>query len=118
MKTYRDLLIWQKSMDLVVLIYRTTNCFPDNEKYGLVSQLRRAVVSLPSNIAEGYGRNSSGEFNRYLNIVMGSLFEVQTQIELSYLLKYLTKEEFEKLFEHTREIERMTSSFIRTLNPK
>jgi len=118
MKTYRDLMIWQKSMDLVVVIYKKTNSFPDNEKYGLVSQLRRAVVSLPSNIAEGYGRNSGGDFNRFLNIAMGSLFEIQTQIELSYLLKYLSKEEFEKLYELTREIERMTGSFIRTLNTK
>ena len=118
MKTFRDLLIWQRAMDFVVLIYKCTDSFPDTEKFGLVSQLRRAAISLPSNIAEGYGRNSGGDFNRFLNIAMGSLFEIQTQIELSYLLKYLSKEEFEKLYELTREIERMTDSFIRTLNTK
>ncbi|MBO6537158.1 MAG: four helix bundle protein [Balneolaceae bacterium] len=82
-KTHRDLQIWQKSMDFVSMIYSSTNHFPDSEKFGLTSQARRAAVSVPANIAEGYGRRSNGDFKRFLNISMGSLFELQTEIELT-----------------------------------
>jgi four helix bundle protein len=116
MKTFRDLLIWQKSMDLVILVYENTDSFPDSEKYGLVSQIRRAALSLPTNIAEGYGRNTSGEFQRFLNITMGSLFEIQTQFELANRLALLPDSNFKELFDRSREIERMISSFIRSLN--
>lgn len=115
MKTFRELLIWQKAMEFVVSIYKGTNSFPDSEKFGLVSQLRRAAVSLPSNIAEGYGRNSGGDFNRFLNFAMGSLFEIQTQIEIARKLGFLTNKNFDLLFQQSREIERMISSFIRTI---
>ena len=115
MKTFRDLLIWQNSIELVTKIYQETKQFPEDEKYGLVTQLRRSAVSIPSNIAEGYGRNSKREFSRYLHIAMGSLFEVQTQIEIAQNLKYLKEETFLALFESSREIERMMSSFINTL---
>lgn len=116
MKTFRDLLIWQKSMELVVLVYESTDSFPDSEKYGLVSQMRRAAISLPSNIAEGYGRNTPGEFQRFLNITMGSLFEIQTQFELANRLDFLTDSTYKVMFQKSREIERMTSSFIRSIN--
>lgn len=115
MKTFRDLLIWQKSMKLAILVYKNTDSFPDSEKYGLVSQMRRAAISLPSNIAEGYGRNSEGEFQRFLNITMGSLFEIQTQFELANRLKLLPDSNFEIMFDKSREIERMISSFIQSL---
>jgi four helix bundle protein len=102
-------------MDFVADIYRCTNGFPDAEKFGFVSQLRRSAVSIPSNIAEGYGRNSNNDFIRFLNISMGSLFEVQTQIEIAHNLKYVNQKTFYELFEQSREIERMMSSFIRSI---
>ncbi len=116
MSTFRDLLIWQKSMRFVSDIYRCTNKFPNAEKFGLVSQLRRSAVSIPSNIAEGYGRRTNNDFIRFLNISMGSLFEVQTQIEIAHTLKYINSQTFDDLFEQSREIERMMSSFLRSLN--
>jgi four helix bundle protein len=114
-KTHRDLQIWQKSMDLVTNVYKEVENFPDYEKFGLTSQIRRSSVSIPANIAEGFGRRSKKEFRRFLNISMGSLFEIQTELEVSYNLKYLDKDTFEQLYEDTREIERMISSFISTL---
>ncbi|OAN63447.1 four helix bundle protein [Balneola sp. EhC07] len=114
-KTFRDLKIWQQSMELVTEIYRATSSFPEEEKYGLTSQLRRSSVSIPSNISEGFGRNSQGDFKRFVNISMGSLFELQTQIEVAKNLEFISKEIFENLYDRSREIERMMSSFIRTL---
>jgi four helix bundle protein len=102
-------------MELVTEIYRATSSFPEEEKYGLTSQLRRSSVSIPSNISEGFGRNSQGDFKRFVNISMGSLFELQTQIEVARNLEFISKEIFENLYDHSREIERMMSSFIRTL---
>lgn len=117
-KTYRDLVVWQKAMSLVTELYKTTNNFPQNEIYGLTGQIRRCSVSIPSNIAEGYGRNSVTEYIRFLRIAAGSLYELQTQLEISLNLKYLGKIDFEKLFESSREIERMLCSLIRKLNGK
>lgn len=102
-------------MELVTEIYRATSSFPEEEKYGLTSQLRRSSVSIPSNISEGFGRNSQGDFKRFVNISMGSLFELQTQIEVAKNLEFISKEIFKNLYDHSREIERMMSSFIRTL---
>ena len=82
-RSFRDLLVWQKAMDLADSVYDVTAVFPKEEVYGMVSQLRRAAVSIPSNIAEGQGRNSTGEFLHFLGIAFGSLCEVETQIELS-----------------------------------
>lgn len=78
MGTFRELIIWQKSMLLVTSLYSATKEFPKDETFGLTSQLRRCSVSIPSNIAEGFGRNSDSEFNRFLTIAMGSLYELQT----------------------------------------
>jgi four helix bundle protein len=114
-KTHRDLQIWQKSMDLVTKVYKEAENFPDYEKFGLISQIRRSSVSIPANIAEGFGRRSKKEFRRFLNISMGSLFEIQTELEVSYNLGFLDKETFQNLYEDTHEIERMISSFISTL---
>ncbi len=114
-KTHRDLQIWQKSMDLVTIIYNATDNFPASEKFGLLSQIRRASVSVPANIAEGLGKRSNGDFKRFLNISMGSLFELQTEIEISKNLGFLSESKFEELYNYTREVERMMSSFIRTL---
>ena len=111
-KTFRDLIVWQKSMHLVTQIYWASGNFPKSEFYGLISQLRRSAVSIPSNIAEGYGRRSTGDYVRFLQIFVGSLYELQTQLEIAKKLEYLTEFEFNCLYENTREIERMLLSLV------
>ncbi len=87
---HKDLKAWQCAMDLVVFIYQLTRTFPRDELYGLVAQLRRAAVSIPSNIAEGYGRHSARELYRFVNNALGSLREVETQVELALRLGYIS----------------------------
>jgi four helix bundle protein len=82
-RSYRDLVVWQKSMALVINVYRCTQAFPKAEKYGLAAQSRRAAVSVPSNIAEGQGRISTGEFKQFLGHARGSLLEIETQISIA-----------------------------------
>lgn len=118
MKTFRDLLIWQKSMSLVTEIYHLTNSFPKEEIYGLSSQIRRSAISIPSNIAEGYGRDGNSDYLRFLNISISSLFEIQTQLEISYNLKYINQIQFNKTNGESREIERMLSAFIRKIKDR
>ena len=118
MNTFRDLLIWQKSMNLVTEIYQLTNSFPKEEIYGLSSQIRRSAISIPSNIAEGYGRDGNGDYLRFLNISISSLFEIQTQLEISYNLKYINQIQFNKTNGESREIERMLSAFIRKIKDR
>jgi|SRR5205823_688 len=89
MNGHRDLVAWQKAMELVTEIYRVTQQFPKSELYGLVSQLRRAAVSVPSNIAEGYGRNSRNELHHFIGQARGSLSEVETQVEIAKNLEYI-----------------------------
>ena len=115
-KTYRDLLVWQKAMQLVTQIYSITKNLPREELYGLTSQIRRSSVSIPSNIAEGYGRNSRNDYLRFLQISIGSLFELQTQLEICLNLKYLPENNHSEIYEQSREVERMLSSLIRKLN--
>lgn len=118
MKTFRELIVWQKSMSFVTEIYKTSKSFPKEELFGLTSQMRRSAVSVPSNISEGFGRQGLNDYLRFLNIAIASLFELQTQVEISYNLEYITKEKFVKLYESLREIERMLSSLIRKLKQK
>lgn len=118
MKTYRGLQVWQKSMTLVTEVYKISKGFPKDEAYGLTSQIRRCAISIPSNMAEGYGRNSTNEYIHFLRIATGSLYELQTQMEISMNLCYLNRDEFDKLYEVSREIERMLSSLIRKLSSK
>ena len=92
MKGYRDLIAWQKAMELVTEIYRISQRFPKEELYGLTNQLRRAAVSIPSNLAEGHGRNSPKEFHHFAGNARGSLLEVETQLEIALNLGYLSKE--------------------------
>ena len=87
--SYKDLLVWQKSMEIVVQVYRMTRELPAAEQWGLVSQMRRAAVSVPSNIAEGYGRQATGEYRHHLSIGRGSLLELETQVLLCEKLGYL-----------------------------
>lgn len=113
MKTFRDLLIWQKAMDLVTSCYTISTNFPKDEQFGLTAQIRRCSISIPSNISEGFGRGTNKDYHRFLTISLGSLFEFQTQIEIAYNLKYISEENFNKLYEDSRELERMLSAFIR-----
>jgi four helix bundle protein len=118
MKTFRELIVWQKSMNFVTEVYKASKQFPKDENFGLISQIRRSAVSIPSNISEGYGREGLNDYLRFLNIAMASLFELQTQIEIAFNLEYINKEIFGSLYELSREIERMLSSFIRSLKSK
>lgn len=104
-------------MTLVTGIYETTKEFPKEEIFGLTSQLRRCAVSIPSNIAEGYGRQSKKEFSRFVNIAIGSLFEFQTQIEIAKNINYLNETKFKTLYENSRELEAMLISFYRKISP-
>ena len=112
MQTYRDLIVWQKAMSLVLNLYTETKSWPKEEVYGLTSQIRRSAVSIPSNIAEGYGRNSTGDYISFLQIASGSLYEFQTQLEISFQLAYLKEEKYVEINSLSIEIEKMLSSLI------
>ncbi len=114
-QSYRDLIAWQKSIDLVVDVYRTTQPFPKDELYGLVSQLRRAAVSVPSNIAEGQARKSPAEFRHFLHNSSGSLMEVETQLTISRLLGYITADAEAALLSKTNEIGRIINGLLSSL---
>ena len=113
--SYRELLVWQKAIDLVVAAYRATASFPKAETYGLVSQIRRAATSIPANIAEGYGRGSRKEYVQFLCIAQGSLKEVETHFIVAERLLYLIPEQTKRLPSQTDEIGRMLGSLIRKL---
>jgi len=110
--SYRDLVAWKKSMVLVCETYRATQVFPKNELYGLTSQLRRAAVSVPSNIAEGQARYSKREFHHFLNNARGSLAEVETQVMLACNLNYLSSQETEVLLARAAELGRILNGLI------
>ena len=105
-------------MALVTEVYLLTNEFPKEEIYGLTSQIRRSAISIPSNISEGFGRDGEKDFLRFLNISISSLFELQTQLEIAFNLMYLQESQFNKIFEDTRELERMISSFVRKIKQR
>lgn len=111
---YRDLKVWQKSMNFVEEIYKIN--FPKKEEFALASQIRRSIISVPSNIAEGNGRNSIKEYIRFLQISNGSLYEVQTQLEISFRLNYIEQEQFNNLYNLSRELEAMLKSMINKLS--
>ncbi|MCP2027705.1 four helix bundle protein [Flavobacterium sp. HSC-32F16] len=115
MSHFRKILVWQKSISLVTKIYKATSTFPKEEMFGLTSQIRRSSVSIPSNIAEGSGRESTKDFLRFLYISLGSIFEMQTQLEIAKNIIYINEEEFNLLYEDSREIERMLASLIRKI---
>lgn len=117
-KTFRDLLVWQKSMSLVTEVYKASASFSSDERFGLTSQLRRCVVSIPSNIAEGFGRDTTNDYPRFLGIAKGSLYEAQSQIEIGRNLQCIEDSRFNTLLEQAREIERMLTSMIRKLRSK
>lgn len=104
---HRDLLAWQKAMDLITAIYSVTQVFPRDELYGLKSQLRRAAVSVPSNLAEGYSRNSKNELHHFIGQARGSLAEVETQIEIAMNLGYVDTETSSRLLSQIDEVGRL-----------
>jgi four helix bundle protein len=114
-KNYSELIAWQKAMDLVEMVYRTSFAFPKEEVYGLRIQLRRAAVSIPSNIAEGQGRLTTGEFLHFLSIANGSLKELETQLMIAGRLGYLAPQEQSGLSELTAEVGRLIKGLIRSL---
>ena len=114
-QSYRDLIAWQKSMDLVVEIYSSTQSFPRAETYGLMSQLRRAAVSIPSNIAEGHDRLSTGEYKQFLGHARGSLVEVETQILISQMLGYPGPSQSTNLLKRTNEIGKILNGLLSSL---
>ncbi|NMA40457.1 MAG: four helix bundle protein [Lentisphaerae bacterium] len=116
-KSYKDLIVWQKAMDLAVMIYLVTKSFPKDEQYGLASQLRRAAVSLPSNIAEGHARTSTAEFKNFLSIARGSLAEVETQLLIAVRLNYLEQGQWADLMYIQTEINKMTNALMNKLAP-
>jgi four helix bundle protein len=117
-KSYRELIAWQKAMELVTRIYELTNDFPREEIYGLTSQIRRAAVSIPSNIAEGQGRDSRKEFLHHLSIAYGSLMETETQILIAENLKYLKSKEVNLVLEKTAEVGRIINGLSRSLKQR
>ena len=118
MNRYKELIVWQKSVDLSVEVYGLTEKFPKSEMYGLVSQINRCSVSIPSNIAEGAGRNSNAEFNQFLGIASGSSYEIETQVIIAQKLNYISEEKLNTLITKIEEIQKMIYKLQLTLKTK
>ena len=110
--SYRELIAWQKGVEFVVALYRATATFPKEELYGLTSQLRRAAVSIPSNIAEGQGRLTEGEFKHFLGQARGSLWELQTQLEIAYRLQFLSRAQYEVIHKMADDLGKILNGLI------
>jgi four helix bundle protein len=117
-KKYSELIAWQKAMDLVESVYKATASFPREEIYGLTSQVRRAAVSVPSNIAEGQGRKSTMEFLHHLSIAYGSLTETETQLLIAGRLAYLEQKKVDHLIDQTNEVGRLLNGLSNSLSAK
>ncbi len=117
-KDYRELIVWQEAMDLVETIYRATGAFPREEIYGLTSQIRRAAISIPSNIAEGNGRNTTRDYVHFLGMAYGSVKEVETQVLIAERLRYVNSTHSAELVKTTTEIARLISGLMNSLNRK
>ena len=115
-RCYQELFVWQRAMDLVVRVYEVTESFPHKEQFGLTNQLRRAAVSIPSNIADGQGRQTTRDFLRYLSIARGSLQEVETQILIATRLDYIAESEKVEMLERTSETNRLLTGLSRSLS--
>ncbi|MBY6203464.1 four helix bundle protein [Halomonas denitrificans] len=107
LRSYRELKVWQRSMDVVEEVYALTECFPDSERFALTQQIRRTAVSVPSNIAEGNARRSTKDYARFVSIAIGSLAELETQIEIAYRVRYLDDERAAGIHSELMEIGRM-----------
>ena len=117
-KTFKDLKVWQKAYSLVLEVYKASKNFPSEERFGLTSQIRRAAVAIPSNIAEGYARRYLKQYIQFLYIAYGSGAEIETQLMLAKDLGYLKEEKFKELIEKYYEIERMLMGLIKALEKK
>ena len=115
MKDFRQLKVWEKAHQVALAIYKATKEFPKEELYGLTSQIRRASMSIPTNISEGCGRNTDAEFARFLQIAMGSASETEYQLLLSHDLGFLNKEQYDKLNTDVTEVKHMLASLLKTL---
>lgn len=113
---FKELLVWKKAMELVTFTYMLTNAFPKEEKYGLISQIQRCAVSIPSNIAEGSGRVSKKEFQHFISIAMGSSFELETQMILSFRFKYITQEQLDEFETFVSPVQKMAFGLYNSLN--
>lgn len=118
LESYKELIVWQKSMGLVTEIYRATGTFPKSEMYGLANQMRRASVSIPSNIAEGYTRKHRPEYIQFLRHAFASGAELETQVTISKNLKFINDIEFKTLYESLTEVMKMLNKLITTLVAK
>lgn len=116
-QSYKDLIVWQKAIDMFEMIYQVTRNFPKEELYGLTNQLRRAAVSIPSNIAEGHARASTAEFVRFLSIARGSLAEVETHLLIARRLAYLSNDQLAPILSLPIEINKMTNGLMAKLVP-
>jgi four helix bundle protein len=114
-KSYRDLIAWQKAMDLAQKVYEVTSTFPAQERFSLTAQMRRSAVSVPSNIAEGFGRGGRPEFSRFLTMAKGSLFELQTQAELARRLGWIQGEGLAGMRDLMHELDAVLSGLIRSV---
>ena len=114
-KCNKDLIVWQKAMDLVELVYKATQSFPKEELYGLTNQVRRAAVSVPSNIAEGQARESAAAFKNFLSIARGSLAEVETQLLIAQRLRYLSEEQLDLIMATHIEVSKMLPALMAKL---
>ncbi len=117
-KDYRELIAWQKAVDLVEIVYRTTRSFPQEELYALTSQMRRAAVSVPSNIAEGQARTSTADFLHFLSIARGSVKELETQVIIARRLGYVNDQREIELVNSTEEVSRVISGLMSSLRSK
>lgn len=115
LSSYRELTVWQRAMDLVVDVYRLAESLPDRERFGLISQAKRAAVSIPANIAEGYGRMHKKEYIHHLSISNGSLCELQTLILITRRLEYSDTSMIDRVWERCEEVGKMLYSLIRSL---
>jgi four helix bundle protein len=116
--SYKDLIVWQKSIDLVTDVYLLTKAFPTEEKFGIVNQLNRSVVSIPSNIAEGWGRESSKNYLQFLRISRGSLMEVETLLLISKNLEYINEVKFKTISDKIEETGKILQGLIKSIQQK
>ena len=114
-KSFRDLNIWKLGIEIVENIYKATKAFPKNELYGLVSQMRRCAVSVPSNTAEGFTRKHNKEYKQFLYIALGSCAELETQIEIAYRLEYIPRQKKKDLLEKINHVTRMIMNLLKCL---
>lgn len=118
MNDFRKLEVWQLSKELSLSIYKVTESFPGSEKFGLTNQIRRSAISIPSNIAEGPGRNSKTDFNRFISIALGSSYELDTQLEIAFELHFISENDFVDLNNQLTSVKKMLFKFSEYLTSK